>query len=100
MTKEPAAPLKAVALRYHRDKDIAPTLKAKGTGQVAENIIEKAKEHGVPIQEDASLVQVLSQLELDQVIPPELYQVVAEVLSFVYTIDQRTEKQEKRTEKK
>jgi flagellar biosynthesis protein len=80
---------KAVALRYDADSMAAPAVVAKGKGLVARNMIEKAKEHNVPIQEDASLVEVLSKLELNQQIPPELYQLVAEVLSFVYRSDQR-----------
>ncbi|MCC2686442.1 MAG: flagellar biosynthesis-like protein [Paenibacillaceae bacterium] len=78
---------KAVALRYSPEKDQAPVLTAKGKGRVAEEILRRAREHGVPIQEDASLVEVLSKLDLDQEIPPELYQLVAEVLSFIYRTD-------------
>jgi flagellar biosynthesis protein len=78
---------KAVALNYESDRDQAPRIVAKGSGQVAENILNKAKEHGVPIQEDRSLVEVLSQFQLDSEIPAELYQVVAEILSFVYRSD-------------
>lgn len=77
----------AVALRYNPEEHDSPILTAKGKGLVARNIIEKAKEHDIPIQEDASLVEVLSKLELDQQIPAELYELVAEVLSFVYRSD-------------
>ena len=56
---------------------------------MAEAILQKAKENGIPIQEDSSLVEVLSKLDLDQEIPPELYQLVAEVLSFIYRSDNR-----------
>lgn len=81
---------KAVALRYTPEKqNSAPTLVAKGKGALAEAILEKAREHGVPIQEDKSLVEVLSKLDLDQEIPAELYQLVAEVLSFIYRSDAR-----------
>jgi flagellar biosynthesis protein len=80
---------KAVALKYSQDQDTSPKLVAKGKGAVAESIITKAKENGVPIQEDASLVEVLSKLELEQEIPPELYQVVAEILSLVYRTDRQ-----------
>jgi flagellar biosynthesis protein len=78
---------KAVALKYSPESDQSPVLVAKGKGAVAESIIAKAKESGVPIQEDPSLVEVLSKLELEQAIPPELYQVVAEILSLVYRTD-------------
>lgn len=82
---------KAVALRYVPEEHESPVLTAKGRGLVARNIIEKAKEHNIPIQEDVSLVEVLSKLELDQQIPPELYELVAEVLSFVYRSDLKAE---------
>jgi flagellar biosynthesis protein len=78
---------KAVALKYSPESSQSPVLVAKGKGAVADSIIAKAKESGVPIQEDPSLVEVLSKLELEQEIPPELYQVVAEILSLVYRTD-------------
>lgn len=80
---------KAVALRYSAESEEAPTVVAKGKGLVADSILRKAQEHGVPVQEDASLVEVLSKLDLNQEIPPELYQLVAEVLTFVYQTDKR-----------
>jgi flagellar biosynthesis protein len=87
MSERPSEAKKAVALRYSPESDHAPILTAKGKGRVAEEIIRRAREHGVPIQEDASLVEVLSKLDLDTEIPPELYQLVAEVLSFIYRTD-------------
>ncbi|NDI33408.1 EscU/YscU/HrcU family type III secretion system export apparatus switch protein [Chengkuizengella sediminis] len=80
---------KAVALSYSSEQNDAPELKAKGKGIIADNIIEKAKSYGVPIQEDASLVEVLSKLEINEEIPAELYQLVAEVLTMVYEADQK-----------
>lgn len=82
-------PRKAVALKYNPDLRSAPVVVAKGKGAVAEEILKRAAESGVPIQEDASLVEVLSKLDLEQEIPQELYQLVAEVLSFVYRSDRR-----------
>lgn len=79
---------KAVALTYQPTKSEAPIVTAKGQGKVAENIVEIAKQHGIPIKEDTSLVEVLSQLDLEQQIPVELYQLVAEILSSVYEADQ------------
>ncbi|URN93374.1 MAG: EscU/YscU/HrcU family type III secretion system export apparatus switch protein [Candidatus Pristimantibacillus lignocellulolyticus] len=78
---------KAVAMKYDPMNTTAPTLIAKGQGELAERILAKAKENGVPIQEDQSLVEVLSKLDIDQEIPPELFAVVAEILSFVYRAD-------------
>jgi flagellar biosynthesis protein len=89
--ERPSAAKKAVALQYSPDKE-APVVKAKGKGVIADKIIHLAQESGVPLQEDASLVEVLSQLDIDQQIPPELYQLVAEVLSFVYRTDQQARK--------
>lgn len=80
---------KAVALRYEPNRDEVHAVAAKGKGKLAEKIIALAREHGVPITEDPDLVEVLARLELDQEIPPELYLVVAEVLVFVYKINDR-----------
>lgn len=80
---------KAVALKYNASKDQAPKIVAKGKGQLAERIIKIAQDYNVPIYEDANLVEVLSKLELDTQIPPELYQAVAEILVFIYKLNQR-----------
>ncbi|WP_144509272.1 EscU/YscU/HrcU family type III secretion system export apparatus switch protein [Bacillus sp. FJAT-22090] len=82
----------AIALTYKPGIIDAPTVVAKGKGKIAENILAKAKEHEVPIQEDASLVELLGQLDINQSIPEELYQAVAEVFAFIYKIDQKKEK--------
>ncbi|WCN39075.1 EscU/YscU/HrcU family type III secretion system export apparatus switch protein [Aneurinibacillus uraniidurans] len=80
----------AVALRYNLQEAEAPRVIAKGKGLVADKIIEQAKENGIPVQEDPSLVQVLAGLELNEQIPVELYQVVAELLAFVYQTDRKS----------
>ncbi|OLS37460.1 hypothetical protein BTR22_08280 [Alkalihalophilus pseudofirmus] len=82
----------AVALRYDAAKQDSPEVIAKGKGIIAEEIIEKAKNHHIPIQEDASLVELLSQLNINQSIPPELYEVVAEVFAFIYRVDKNSAK--------
>ncbi|MFO7263517.1 MAG: hypothetical protein A6D91_11730 [Bacillaceae bacterium G1] len=79
-------PKKAVALRYERGKDRAPRVTAKGQGWLAEQILKRAGDN-TPVVEDAALVEVLYQLELQQEIPPHLYQAVAEILAFVYRLD-------------
>jgi flagellar biosynthesis protein len=89
MKEKPTPIKKAVALRYAPEQSSAPILIAKGKGHIAETILQKAKENGIPVQEDASLVEVLSKLDLEQEIPAELYQLVAEVLSFIYRSDGR-----------
>ena len=87
MEKENAPRPKAVALRYDKDSEQAPRIAAKGTGYLAERIIEIAKEHGVEIFEDPDLVEVLSKLDVDHEIPEPLFQAVAEVLAFVYRLN-------------
>ncbi len=81
------AQLKAAAIKYNAQTDLSPVVKAKGAGVVAEKIIQIAREHNVPIKEDADLVELLVQLDLDQEIPPEMYKIVAEVLAFVYGLN-------------
>lgn len=80
---------KAVALGYDPGKDGAPKVLAKGSGYVADRIIELAKEKGVKFYEDAALVEALSVIDIGQDIPEELYRVVAEILAFIYSIDSR-----------
>lgn len=79
---------KAIALRYDLEKDGAPKVVAKGGGHVGERILELAREHGIHIHEDADLVAVLSEVELNREIPPDLFKAVAEVLAFVYRLNQ------------
>lgn len=86
---------KAAALRYDQEQDSAPRVTAQGQGLAAENIVTAAKEAQIPIVEDAALVGALLMLELGDEIPSELYQAVAKVLSFLYTIDKGRELQAK-----
>ncbi|UFU01012.1 EscU/YscU/HrcU family type III secretion system export apparatus switch protein [Radiobacillus kanasensis] len=80
---------KAAALRYDKDKETSPKVTALGKGYVADNIIEKAKEHNIPIQEDSTLVELLSKLSINESIPEDLYQAVAEVFALVYRVDKK-----------
>jgi flagellar biosynthesis protein len=80
---------RAVALRYVPPQDRAPKVTAKGSGLLAQKIIELAREHGIPIKEDPVLIQILSQLDFYQEIPPSIYVVIAEVLAFVYSVNNR-----------
>jgi flagellar biosynthesis protein len=75
---------RAAALRYDQTEMQAPALVAKGRGLVADRILEIAREHGIPIHRDPALVEVLSRLDIEQQIPPQLYLVVAELLAFIY----------------
>ena len=76
-------------MKYVPKVDRAPKIAAKGSGLVAEKIVELAKKHGVPIQEDPALVQILAQLDFYQEIPPSVYGVVAEILAFIYKMNQK-----------
>ena len=82
---------KAVALRYDKESSFAPKITATGKGLIAENILEKAKIHNIPILEDPSLVELLANLNINEMIPEELYQAVAEVFAFIYRADKGME---------
>ncbi|MBR4669923.1 MAG: EscU/YscU/HrcU family type III secretion system export apparatus switch protein [Butyrivibrio sp.] len=77
----------AVALAYDPNEDGAPKVVASGKGALADKIIEKAKENKVPVHVDDKLADTLSRLEIGEMIPPELYEVVAEILVFVDAMD-------------
>ncbi len=74
----------AVALSY--DGNNAPRVTAKGRGQTAEQIIDLAKEHNIPLHTDVVLVNVLSKISLGDEIPRELYLAIAEVIAFAYML--------------
>lgn len=87
MKKEEEKKVKqAVALSYDPD-DNAPRVIASGKGALAERIIERAQEAEVPVHRDDKLADTLSRLEIGEMIPPELYEVVAEILVFVDAMD-------------
>jgi len=79
--KTPATPL-AVALQY--DGERAPRVTAKGYDRTAEQIIELARKHGIPMQENEPLAAVLANVELGEEIPEALYLAVAQVIAFAY----------------
>ncbi len=78
----------AVALKY-APGDQAPKVVAKGRGLIAEEIIARAKEHGVYVHESPELVTLLSQVDLDDYIPPALYVAVAELLAWLYQVERK-----------
>lgn len=87
MPKATADALKnAVALAYSQT-DAAPRVVAKGRGLLAEQIIARAHENGVYVHESTELVSLLMQVDLDQHIPPQLYLAVAEVLAWIYRLE-------------
>ena len=79
-------PKQAIALEYNPSED-APKVIASGRGLLAERIIERAKDAAIPVHRDDKLADTLSRLEIGEMIPPELYEVVAEILVFVDAMD-------------
>lgn len=86
MAKNPDALREAVALAYHQG-DSAPRVVASGRGLIAEEIISRAREHGVFVHESPELVALLMQVDIDQHIPPQLYVAVAELLAWLYRVE-------------
>ncbi len=81
--------LKAVALKYSSQEDETPEVIAKGEGKLAEEIISIAKKEGIQVHQDKEVVEFLSKLDIDEEIPPELYEMVAQLLCFVYKMDRK-----------
>ena len=86
-TPEETSRRKAIALRYDSERDSAPRVTAKGAGLIAERILEIARENQVHVHEDPGLLALLAQIEVNAQIPEELYRAVAEVLAFVYRLN-------------
>lgn len=80
---------RAVALKYDKEKTPVPRVIAKGSGLVADNILSIASQNLVPVYQNQALTSMLMAVELDREIPPELYKVVAEIMAFIYRLDQQ-----------
>jgi len=76
----------AVVIAYDKD-DSAPRVVAKGYGPLAETIIRTARDNGLYVHESPELVGLLMQVDLDRHIPPELYQAIAELLAWLYSLE-------------
>ena len=81
-----AKPLLATALKYDRESGGAPRVVASGQRKIAEQILAEARKHNISIYEDPALTAALSTVNLGEEIPPELYQVVAQVLAYIYRV--------------
>jgi len=79
-------PREAIALAYSQT-DTAPRVVARGQGFIAEQIIARAKEYGVYVHESPELVALLTQVDIDEHIPPQLYMAIAELLAWLYRIE-------------
>lgn len=86
MEKKTEKRKQAIALEYDPNED-APRVIASGKGALAERIIERAKEAKIPVHQDDKLSNTLSRLDIGEMIPPQLYEVVAEILVFVDAMD-------------
>ncbi len=78
----------AIALKYDKDKDSAPRVIAKGMRIKAEKIREIARQYNIPIMKNIPLANALYRIDVGQEVPEELYDAVAEVLNFVYALQQ------------
>jgi flagellar biosynthesis protein len=88
MAPVPDEPEIAIALKYDTEKDQAPRVVAKGLHFKAEKIRELARQYGVPIMRNVPLANALFRVEVGQEVPEELYDAVAEILNFVYALQQ------------
>lgn len=79
---------KAVSLKYNQEKNSTPVVTAVGKGKIAGEILEIATQNQIPVVEDRALVELLSKLNVNEVIPEELYEAVAEVFAFIYNTEQ------------
>ena len=84
---QPRIPKSAIALRYDPNRDVAPLVVASGKDYIADQILDMARRHKVPIREDKALAGILAGLDLGSYIPPEMYRAVAEVLAWIYRVE-------------
>ena len=75
-----------VAVALHWDGESAPRVTAKGRGEIAERILELARKHNVPIDQEPALIEVLADVELGTQIPDKLFVAIAQVIAFAYTV--------------
>ena len=83
--------IKAVALKYQQNQDLAPRVVAKGSGEVAEKIIQKAKEFDVAIFQNKELADSLMKVDVDDTIPESLYKAVVEVFVWLHKTEQKAQ---------
>ena len=82
---------KAVALKYKAYEDLAPKVVAKGKGEIANKIIEKAKKFNIPLFQNEELVNMLLNIEVNEEIPPNMYDLVIEVFKWLYELERKAE---------
>ncbi|MDR2428893.1 MAG: EscU/YscU/HrcU family type III secretion system export apparatus switch protein [Candidatus Margulisbacteria bacterium] len=95
LESKPAGERSAIAIRYDVEHDAAPVILASGRGEFAEDILRIAEDHKIPFYEDKGLADLLLKLEVSTEVPPELYTLIAEVLAFIFRLDQMASKRER-----
>lgn len=83
----------AIALRYQAEEDHAPLIVAKGKGEIAEAILKLAQQSGVPTLKDPELVKLLEGVEVGEYIPPEAYALAAEIIAFIWRLEEKIGKE-------
>ena len=79
---------RAAALKYNQKEDNAPRIVAKGKGDIAEKILKTAEKNDIPIQKDEDIIKVLASMNIGDEIPEKLYRVIAEILAYIYRLDE------------
>jgi len=82
---------KAVALKYKIYEDLAPKVIAKGKGEIAKKIIEKAKKFDIPLFQNETLVDMLLNVEVNEEVPPKMYEAVVEVFIWLYKLEEKAQ---------
>ena len=88
----PNKPQRAIALQYDESRQGAPVVTASGSGEVARKILQAAQQAGIHIQQDPDLVELLARVPVGAEIPPELYQTIADILAYIYFVNDRFKK--------
>ena len=83
--------IKAVALKYKAYEEMAPKVVAKGRGELAKKIIEKAKEFDVPLFQNEELADMLLNIEVGEEVPPKMYEAVVEVFIWLYKLEEKAQ---------
>ncbi len=86
----------AISLKYNGDSNHAPRVTAKGQGWIAEKIIAMAQQQNIPIKKDKDLVELLEKIDVGREIPESLYKLVAELLAWVYQLNNEYPKNKKK----
>ena len=84
---------KAIAIKYDSKEDEVPKVIAMGAGEIAKKIINMANDQDIPLYQNSSLVEVLSSLEINEEIPFEVYEIIAEIIAWVHALKENNKAQ-------